>query len=421
MEVDPVLDSDKLSASDDLEMAEQQEVGDLIQQGMSQQEQEAHDLETKGYCITSWKQVCHAGEIAQARRERAERQQQKRVSNLASYNRNNERVIQKKSCEVQDSCARINQLKRDNQQEIQRITQEKQREIEKKNLEIQSQYLKISELNATQKEMKREHQAELESLEQTQAVLLADLREWCQVNDEEVEALKETIDRQALPPAYTDINNMIKIPKATDGGPADARTVISSATTSLREAIADPEPARHTNPVIRVANTLHASLRTIKRGHKTKLWARSTTALALHAVHECVDRVVMYLSLHPELYAHLPLPPRFLSRVPSMAKRAHTALRKAFAAADTLALELCSLHFASGGRRAQLTISTSSRSIVPTPNNMLDTNDDFLDLQYWKKRFEGVRQEALEWKREVGVVVFEDTVAWLEHTILSTI
>ncbi|KAI4742229.1 hypothetical protein E4T50_07376 [Aureobasidium sp. EXF-12298] len=409
MDVDPVLDNDKLSASHDLEMAEQQEVDDLVRQGMSQEEQEAYDLETKGYCITSWKQVCSAGEVAKARRERAERQQQKKDKNVASYNRNNERVIQKKSCEIQDLCARINQLKRDNQLEI-----------EKKNLEIQSQYLKISELNTTQKEMKREHQAELESLEQMQALLLADLREWCQVNDEEVEALKETIDRQALPPAYADINNKLQIPRATDDGPADARTVISSAITSLREVIADPEPARHTNPVIHVANVLHTSLRTIERGHKTKLWPRSTTALALHAVHECVDRVIMYLTIHPELYAHLPLSPRFLSRVSGMAKRAHTALRKAFAAADTLALELCSLHFASGGRRAQLAAS-ASRSIVPTPHSMLDTNDDFLDLQYWKKRFEGVRQEALEWKREVGVVVFDDTVTWLEHTILSTI
>ncbi|KAG9638364.1 hypothetical protein KCU64_g13836, partial [Aureobasidium melanogenum] len=420
MEVDLVLYNDKLPTSNDLEMAEQQEVGNLVQQGMSQEEQEAHDLETKGYCITSWKQVCSAGEVAEARRERAERQQQKKDKNLASYNRNNERVIQKKSCEIQNLCARINQLKRDNQQEIQRITQDKQREIEKKNLEIQSQYLKISELNATQKEMKREHQAELESLEQMQALLLADLREWCQVNDEEVEALKETIDRQALPPAYADISNKIQIPKVTDGGPADARTVISSAITSLREVIADPEPARHTNPVIHVANTLRTSLLTIKRGHKTKLWPRAIIALALHAVHECVDRVVMYLILHPELYAHLPLPPRFLSRVSGMAKRAHTTLRKAFAAADALALELCSLHFASGGRRAQL-IASTSLSIVHTPTNMLDTNDDFLDLQYWKKRFEGVRQEALEWKREVGVVVFYETGTWLEHTILSTI
>lgn len=103
-----------------------------------------------------------------------------------------------------------------------------------------------------------------------------------------------------------------------------------------------------------------------------------------------------------------------------MAKRAHTALRKAFATADALALELCSLHFASGGRRAQLA-GSASRSVVPTPSDMLDSNDDFLDLQYWKRRFESLRVEAQEWKSEVGVVVFDDTVTWLEHTILSTI
>lgn len=196
MEVDPVLDDDKLPGSADQEMVEQQEIVELVQEGMSQEEQEAHDLETKGYCITSWKQVCRAGEIAQARRERAERKQQQKESILTWHNRNKERVIQKKSCEIQDLCARIKDLKRENQEEIQRIAQEKQREIEKKNLEIQSQYLKIAGLYAALKEMRREHRAELESYEQMQALLLADLREWCQVNDEEVDALKEIIDRQ---------------------------------------------------------------------------------------------------------------------------------------------------------------------------------------------------------------------------------
>ncbi|KAG9683844.1 hypothetical protein KCU95_g18024, partial [Aureobasidium melanogenum] len=394
MQVDPILDNDRLSANDDLEMVEQHEVGDPVQQGMSQEEQEAFDLKTQGYCITGWNQICHTGEVAKARREeRAERQQKRKDSNLAAYNRNKDHVIN-----------RLN------------------REIESKNLEIQSQYLKISELNAAQKEMRREHQAELESHDHREALLLADLREACQANDEEVEALKETIDRQALPPAYADINNQAHTPKATDGGPADVRTVISSAIISLREAIAAPKPDRHTNPLIHVADTLRSSLRTIKRGQKPKLWPPSTTALALHAVHECVDRVVMYLSLHPELYAHLSLPPSFLNRLPSIAKRAHTALRKAFAAADALATEFCSLHFASGGRRAQLAGSaSSSRLAVPTPNSMLDPNDDFLDLQYWKKRFEGVRQEAQDWNSEVGAVVFDGTIAWLEQEILSTV
>lgn len=52
---------------------------------------------------------------------------------------------------------------------------------------------------------------------------------------------------------------------------------------------------------------------------------------------------------------------------------------------------------------------------------MLDPNDDFLDLQYWKKRFEGMRQEAQDWNSEVGAVVFDGIVAWLEQEILSTI
>ncbi|KAK6007690.1 hypothetical protein QM012_004504 [Aureobasidium pullulans] len=417
MAVGPILDGD------DQEMAERQEVGDLVEQGMSQEEQEAHDLETKGYCITSWKQVCRTGEVAKVRRERrAETRQQQQNNILAYHNRHKEHVIQRKSCEIQDLCARIQNLEREHQQDIQRITEQKQREIEKKNLEIQSQYLRISELNTVQRELKRKHQAELESHEQMQALLLADLREWCQVNDEEVEALKETIDRQALPPAYGDINKQIHIPKVKDDGPADVRTVISSAITSLREAIADPKPAHHTNPLIRVANSLRASLLTIKRGHKHKLWPPSTIALALHAIHECVDRVIMYLSLHLELYAHLPLSPSFLSRLPAMAKRAHTALRKAFVAADTLALELCHLHFASGGRRAQIVANSASASTSTSRlNGIQDSSDEFLNLQFWKKRFEVLRTEAVEWKDEVGVVMFEGTVSWLEEMVLSMV
>lgn len=107
--------------------------------------------------------------------------------------------------------------------------------------------------------------------------------------------------------------------------------------------------------------------------------------------------------------------------MPAIVKRAHSALRKAFAAADALALELCSLHFASGGRRAQLAGSSSGSIVATSSNSTQDSNDDFLDLQFWKKRFEDVKTEALEWKEEVGVVVFHETVTWLEHTILSTI
>jgi hypothetical protein len=50
-----------------------------------------------------------------------------------------------------------------------------------------------------------------------------------------------------------------------------------------------------------------------------------------------------------------------------------------------------------------------------------DSKDDLLDLQYWKKAFGNVRVEASEWREEVGVVVFEDTVAWLEQEIMALV
>jgi hypothetical protein len=109
---------------------------------------------------------------------------------------------------------------------------------------------------------------------------------------------------------------------------------------------------------------------------------------------------------------------------------ANTILRRAFTVADTLALELCSLHFASGGRRAGLQVfgeagaaATSSNS--GSNNNSIDRTtdqkDDLLDLQYLKKAFENVRVEASEWREEVGVVVFEDTVAWLEMEVMRLV
>lgn len=201
MQVDPILDNDRLSANDDLEMVEQHEVGDPVQQGMSQEEQEAFDLKTQGYCITGWNQICHTGEVAKARREeRAERQQKRKDSNLAAYNRNKDHVIN-----------RLN------------------REIESKNLEIQSQYLKISELNAAQKEMRREHQAELESHDHREALLLADLREACQANDEEVEALKETIDRQGKWAPLTTLT----VPSIVDSAHQHSHLLTPTSTTRL--------------------------------------------------------------------------------------------------------------------------------------------------------------------------------------------
>jgi hypothetical protein len=76
---------------------------------------------------------------------------------------------------------------------------------------------------------------------------------------------------------------------------------------------------------------------------------------------------------------------------------------------------MCSLHFASGGRRAGLHLFGDADATV---DREMDTKDDLLDLQYWKSAFEGVGVEAREWRDEVGVVVFGDTVAWLEQEIM---
>ena len=59
--------------------------------------------------------------------------------------------------------------------------------------------------------------------------------------------------------------------------------------------------------------------------------------------------------------------------------------------------------------------------MLDSENNEIDTNDDLLELQYWKKKFESVRREALEWKEDVGITVFGDTIAWLEQEIMSLV
>jgi hypothetical protein len=134
-----------------------------------------------------------------------------------------------------------------------------------------------------------------------------------------------------------------------------------------------------------------------------------------------VDRVTQFLTLHPDLHKSSftsvtsSTTPSIFSPHPSSAINANTLLRRAFAAADTLALEMCSLHFASGGRRAGLLLFGDADATV---DREMDTKDDLLDLQYWKSAFEGVGVEAREWRDEVGVVVFGDTVAWLEQEIM---
>jgi len=59
--------------------------------------------------------------------------------------------------------------------------------------------------------------------------------------------------------------------------------------------------------------------------------------------------------------------------------------------------------------------------MLDSENNEIDTNDDLLELQFWKKKFECARREALEWKEDVGITVFGDTIAWLEQEIMSLV
>jgi hypothetical protein len=177
--------------------------------------------------------------------------------------------------------------------------------------------------------------------------------------------------------------------------------------------------------VLHIAETLHTSLTTIKHSHRFHLWPRSSTAAVLQAIHECVDRVTQFLTLHPDLHKSsftsatspaIPSTSSLFSPHPSSATNATTLLRRAFAVADTLALETCSLHFASGGRRAGLLLFGEPSSALI--DRKTDTKDDLLDLQYWKMAFEGVRCQSREWRDEVGVVVLGDTVAWLEQEIM---
>jgi hypothetical protein len=50
-----------------------------------------------------------------------------------------------------------------------------------------------------------------------------------------------------------------------------------------------------------------------------------------------------------------------------------------------------------------------------------DLEDEFLDLQFWKIRFEGVKRGILEWRDDVGVVVFGECLEWLELGIMGAV
>jgi hypothetical protein len=180
----PTVASNQPSTSKDQEISEQQDLYNSPQQALSQEDQVSHDLETKGYSLISWKQLCTStGEAAKAKRKqyKSERQQKQQRRN-AFHHRNKDRIIQQKSSEIQDLITRMSGMKKNHKLKIDRITQQTDR------------YLKMSKERI--QGLKEEHTAELESRDQMQAILLVDLRELCQVYDEEIAVLKATIDRQ---------------------------------------------------------------------------------------------------------------------------------------------------------------------------------------------------------------------------------
>jgi hypothetical protein len=184
----PTAASNEASTSKDQDMSEQQGSCNPSQQTLTQDEQVSHDLETKGCSLISWKQLCcSTGEAAKAKRKqyKSERQQKQQRRN-EYHHRNKDRIIQQKSFEIQDLVTRINEMKRNRKQEIDHITQQKDRQIEIIRQNLGGRIAALHE----------ECTAELESRDQMQAILLVDLRELCQVYDEEIEVLKATIDRQ---------------------------------------------------------------------------------------------------------------------------------------------------------------------------------------------------------------------------------
>jgi hypothetical protein len=182
----------------DQAMSSQPDLCTPLQQGLCQEEQEAHDLEPRGYTLISWKQLISTGEAARAKRAKYKSdRQQKQEKRNAFHNRNNqERVIQQKSIEIQELCVKIAGMKERHRAEMEVLVQQKEMSEMQSRERIRELREDKEELKEKKEEMKREHTAELESRDQMQAILLVDIRELCQVYDEEVEMLRRTIDRQ---------------------------------------------------------------------------------------------------------------------------------------------------------------------------------------------------------------------------------
>lgn len=223
----------------------------------------------------------------------------------------------------------------------------------------------------------------------------------------------------ALPPAYDQIDTQVNINSVTDIATANATTVLSLAKASLRRAIAES----HDRPdrLLRIAQGFLHAIASITRANKKAMWPLECTAQTLDAIYEICSRVSQYITLsYDNEDDELPqrLPRRILSCL-NTTHRAHRTLRKAFLSADSLATDIISHHFSSGGRRAGL--YTAAIPFHSPLHGNTDLEDEFLDLQFWKIRFEGVKRGILERRDDVGVVVFGECLEWLELGIMGAV
>ncbi|KAI5199509.1 hypothetical protein E4T38_06976 [Aureobasidium subglaciale] len=156
-------------------MVVQHKVSGQVQPGPTEEQRQAHELETNGYCIISDVQLCcNAGAAAQTRRGKHAKQQKQETVN-ANLNRENKQLM--------------GELRL------------KDRVIHQKSLEIQEQCTRILDLQQSWIEMGRDHRADMRERDHIEATYLADLRELGQAHDEEIEVLRCTTDRQVSSPS----------------------------------------------------------------------------------------------------------------------------------------------------------------------------------------------------------------------------
>lgn len=165
--------------------AQQQILGDIVPRGTAGHGQGAYSHDFDNVPMGCMRQVCSAGYAARARRNKKSEREQREEDIVADFRHEKERLV----AEV-----RLKEL----------IVQQKELSIQELDVRIRTMDLEHSIQNRT---MEREHQSELVSRDHSEAILLGDLREFCQFNDEEVEELRKAIDLQGkrTPPFLYDI------------------------------------------------------------------------------------------------------------------------------------------------------------------------------------------------------------------------